>query len=657
MPFFRKNAFLIIFGACFFVFASNLFAQKPAEISYRDVTAKMKEIMQSHVSAKKMNEEIAKRSLDLFIDSLDPTKTYFLRDDVEKWIEPEDGLLHQIAKDFEKAKFSQFQAIFDQMKEAIIRRNILEQKIDNELLPQGVSAKEFKNMTWCKTNEDLVERLKRLRALQLDVASKMGKEAQDTALSRLKKRRLKVEEDYMNRDRVFNERMLCTLILKSISSSLDAHTTYFTPSEASQFLISVQQKLLGIGVQLRDDIDGFTIVKIVEGGPADKGKELKVKDKVIAINNEPVIGLDVGEVVELIRGQEGTQVVLRVIRELGDNSQKSQMLKDIPITRGEVVLQESRIESTIHPFADGVIAHIRLHAFYQDNDSSSSADLAKALAEIQKNHKISGIILDLRYNAGGMLSQAVSVAGLFLQKGVIVSIKDETGQIHPLRDLDTQMCWNGPLIVLINRASASAAEIVTGALQDYGRAIIVGDDHTYGKGTFQTFTLTSDSASGIDPRGEYKVTRGCYYTASGKSPQLVGVKSDVVVPSGLETLEVGEMFAKYPLENDAIESAFDDNLADVPLLQRDKLARLYLTDHQEIEKRYTSLLPILAGNSKWRQSDDKAYKQFLEAVKNDESELFDTERGENRADFQLYEALNVVKDLIILSQEEVRSAA
>ena len=233
-----------------------------------------------------------------------------------------------------------------------------------------------------------------------------------------------------------------------------------------------------------------------------------------------------------------------------------------------MVLKETRYETNYEPFGDGVIAYLRLYSFYQDPDSSSSSDLAKEIKKLKDSHKIKGIILDLRYNSGGMLSQAVEVTGLFITKGIIVSIKDDAGNVQHLRELDGKTAWDGPLMVLINRASASASEIVAQTLQDYGRALVVGDDHSYGKGSFQTFTLSSAKNGSVNPQGEYKVTRGRYYTVSGKSPQLHGVISDVLVPGPFSEMEIGEQYAKYPLEGDQIKENFNDDLSDIPFLSK-----------------------------------------------------------------------------------------
>lgn len=626
---------------------------KPAEIDEHGVTLKMQEIMKAHVSYKKVTPTIAKRALENFIDTLDPTKTYFLEEDVEKWLDADDKELERVAKDFEDSRFPAFQDIFEKMRQAVARRDKIEKQIDKEALPTDVSANEFKDMHFCKTMDELYNRIKRLRALQIGAAAKISKDAEKLALQRLQKKREQVDEEFSGKNQKLLTQVLCTYILKAFSSSLDAHTNYFTPQEASQFLISVQQKLLGIGVQLRDDVDGFSVVKIIEGGPADREKELKVKDKIIAVNGEPVIGLDVIEVVDRIRGQDGTDVTLRVVRDVGEDGKKLQQLKDIRIKRGEVVLKESRLDYEAQPFADGAIAYFHLHAFYQDAETSSAEDIQKAFDEMKQKYKIYGVVLDLRFNPGGILSQAVSVTGLFIDKGVVVSIKDENGVVHHLRNLESKKMWDGPLVVLTNRASASAAEIVPQTLQDYGRALIVGDDHSYGKGSFQTFTLTGTNINSIDPEGEYKVTRGCYYTVSGKTPQLVGVKSNIEVPSGLETMDIGEMYAKYPLENDSIPPSFLDTFDDVPLFQREKIRYLYKTDLQKIETKYLVPLALLRKNSLVRQKENKAYQRFLNLVNGKkESDAEEFELVEKYPDFQLSETMNIMKDYIILLEKE-----
>jgi len=638
--------FILFFLA---VLLQNIASAKPAEINQYDVTYKMQEIMRGHATYKTMSPVLAKRSLDNFIALLDPYKTYFLEGEIDRWLRPSDALLNQITKDFEYSKFPQYEEIFNLMQPAIERRNRFEERIKTENLPKDVQAKEFKDLTWCKTDDELYTRLARMRSLQASAAEKMDPEFRTLALQRLQKVRLKYEEDILTKDKKLRSQLFCTDLLKAMASSLDAHTLYFTPGEASQFLTSVQQRLSGIGVQLRDDVDGFTVTSIIEGGPADQTKELKLKDKIIAVDHEPVLGLDGTEVVERIRGKDGSEVVLTVLRDTSVGDKKQQEKKDVTLERGEVIIKEGRLQQSVEPFGDGVIATLTLHSFYQDLESSSSQDLAKAFNSIAKENKVRGVILDLRMNPGGLLPQAVDVVGLFIKKGIVASIKDENGNVQHIRDIDSNRIWDGPLIVLVDRLSASAAEIVAQALQDYGRALVIGDDHTYGKGSFQTFTLTTQGNGAVDPHGEYKVTRGRYYTVSGKTPQLVGVQSDIVVPGELSFMEVGEEYAKYPLENDSIPPNFEDTLSDVPFFQRERIRRLYQFDTQEPITKYKGFTEQLRRNSAQRISNDKLFQNFIENMKHIDNGI---QEPMINVDFQMQEALNVMKDLIWLIQME-----
>ena len=314
------------------------------------------------------------------------------------------------------------------------------------------------------------------------------------------------------------------------------------------------------------------------------------------------------------------------------------------------MIQEARLETKTYPFGDGVIGHISLHAFYQDPVHSSAADISEAIADIKRNSKLKGLVLDLRNNAGGFLPQAVAVTGLFITKGIVVSIKDNTGQIEHLRNIDDQMAYDGPMIVLTSKASASAAEIVAQTLQDYGRALVVGDEHTYGKGSFQTFSYDPNRSEGVNPKGEFKVTRGCYYTVSGKSPQLVGVKADVVVPSTIASLDIGESLAKYPLLNDSIEPNFDDKLLDIPFKQREQISWLYRLNLQTKIDTYTKHLDTIRKNSASRIEKDAIYQQLMAEMKK-EDENIEPKFVEvvAKVDPQLQESIRVLQDLIVLN--------
>ncbi len=638
----------------FFLFCACAIQAKQPDLTPEILTKKMKEIMKAHASYKEMSPVIAERSLTNFIEELDPTKTYFIETDIDPWIHPSDHILSHVLEDYDQNKFTIYNDIYQKMLEAIARRKHLDNIVKEAELPKHVNAEEFKKLEWAKDEQELIQRLIKVRALQLEAANKLNNEdLKEKSLLRIEKRRAKYEEDLESKDPAKHDPLFYSKVLKALASSLDAHTAYFTPEEASQFMINVQQRLFGIGAQLRDDINGFTVVKIVEGGPAAKSKLLKLKDKIIAVNGEPVVGMDIVDAVELIRGEENSVVTLRVIREVEDKSGKHEETLEVPLVRGEVVLKESRYEASYEPYGDGIIAYLKLFSFYQDPESSSASDLTKELQKLKEGHKVKGVILDLRNNSGGLLTQAVEVAGLFITKGIVVAIKNENGEIQYLRDIDGKTIWNGPLIVLINRASASASEIVAQTLQDYGRALIVGDDHSFGKGSFQTFTLSS-STGNVNPEGEYKVTRGRYYTVSGKTPQLIGVQSDIEVPGLLIDSEVGEKYAKYPLESDSIKANFEDDLSDIPRSQRDKISALYRFNLQKRLNTYQEYLDMLKKNSSHRVDMDINYQNFLAELKKKDKDIFEEESeskyGQN--DLQLIEAYNIMQDLLFLMNME-----
>lgn len=644
---FRKVLILPILA----LFTSLTLEAKAPQLTPAIVDSKSKEIMKAHASQKELTPTLVNRVFISYIETLDPTKTYFIKEDIAQWIEPSDALTNRVLNEMKNRDYSEFEKINSAMVKAIERRRLLETEIQSDELPKNVSVEEFKDLPWTTNKEELKERLKRIAGLQVETAAKLSEEFRDKSLQRIKKRQAKYEEDILNQDPTEQRNFTLTHVLKAIASSLDSHTTYFTPEEAKQFMINVQQRLFGIGAQLRDDLNGFTIVKIVEGGPASNGKKLKIKDRIIAVDGEPVVGMDIIDAVELIRGPENTPVILTVIRETEvEDKPPIEEKIDITITRGEVVLTETRYESTYEPFGDGVIAYLRLYSFYQDPESSSASDLQKALDQIKEEQNVRGVILDLRYNSGGMLSQAVNVAGLFITKGIVVSIKDDKGNVQHLRDLDGKTVWNGPLVVLINRASASASEIVAGTLQDYGRAIIVGDDHSYGKGSFQTFTLNNSPGTEVNPEGEYKVTRGRYYTVAGRTPQLTGVESDIIVPGPLSEIDIGEQYTKFPLENDQIKENFEDDLSDIPLLQRERVRRLYHFNLQPKLHLYDSYIAKLKSNSQYRIENNKNYQTFLKELGKKDIVEGQGEEQFGQNDLQLTEANNILKDLILLMQ-------
>ena len=238
-------------------FATLLEAKLPI-LDGQKTTKKIDEILAGHANQKKITPELMKRIYVNFIEELDPNKSYFIRSDIERWLNPTDEQLQQSIQEYKEGNFSTFFEIRDEMVQAIEKRKKFEKKLDYEQLPKKVNPKEFKDLDWVDNDEQLFDRLEKIRALQTDAAKKLDDDVKEKALQRLQKYRSKNEEEIANTNKDHERNFVLSKVLKATATSLDSHTAYFTPDEATQFLINVEQRLFGIGAQLRDDINGFT---------------------------------------------------------------------------------------------------------------------------------------------------------------------------------------------------------------------------------------------------------------------------------------------------------------------------------------------------------------------------------------------------------------
>jgi carboxyl-terminal processing protease len=367
------------------------------------------------------------------------------------------------------------------------------------------------------------------------------------------------------------------LYLDSLAHSYDPHSNYFGKSELDSFSISMNLTLFGIGATLQSE-DGYTVIRnVVPGSPAEKSKQIKVGDKIVAVAQGDdgewvdVVDEKLKRVVEQIRGTKGTRVRLTTIPAGGDDSAR----KVVSLVRDEVKLEDSEAKAKIVelPTSAGKtqrVGVIDLPSFYASfpvgvagqgtRKKSTTADVSKLIRKLQAE-KVEGIILDLRRNGGGSLEEAVNLTGLFIKSGPVVQVKEFNGRVVQDDDEDPSVLYDGPLMVLTSRFSASASEIVAGALQDYGRAVVVGDVNTHGKGTVQTIQelgmILPDSP--VHP-GAVKLTIRKFYRASGESTQLKGVVPDVILPGVNNLLETGESSLTNALPWDTIASAEFDRL-------------------------------------------------------------------------------------------------
>ncbi|MEY4691010.1 MAG: hypothetical protein RIT19_1335 [Verrucomicrobiota bacterium] len=399
--------------------------------------------------------------------------------------------------------------------------------------------------------------------------------------------------------------------LDALAHSYDPHTNYFGPREEEAFSMSMTLSFVGIGAVLTSE-DGYaTITEIKPGSPAEKSKSLKAGDKIVAVAQDrqpPVDVIDekLQKVVEQIRGPKGSKVTLTYIPSGSDLSTR----KTITIVRDTIPLEEQEAKAKLVLLPNGAgktnrIGIIDLPAFYSGAiggngaTKSPTADVAKLLRKLMAEH-VDGVVLDLRRNGGGSLEECVSLTGLFIKTGPVVQVVNSLGHQRILEDEDSVVLYDGPLVVLTSRLSASASEILAGALQDYGRAVVVGDSSTHGKGTVQNLQSLEPFYRGAGKPGQVKVTISKFFRPSGSSTQLKGVVPDVVLPSINNFADIGES---------ALSNALPWNT--IPAVRFDKLDRV------------TRALPELQRRSADRVSKDRDYAYIGEDIERYRKQLAD----------------------------------
>lgn len=634
------------------------FSSEGALLTHADIQPAMEELFEYHIDQKEITSTLLARSLALYIDQFDPSYAYLLHAEVAPYIHPTTQTLYQMMQEYQSEHYTTFFTLHDTIRSSIMRarnwRTAWEKDPVRLVQEAKCAMKDFdKNKkTYPLTLGELEKRHKarfvRLIAFHIEELSSdsyIGRE--DKLIALCEKQVSLMENDYLGvneegkpRSQKEQEHGVILHTLKALAQSLDPHTSYFSPDEAYAMKVQLEKGMCGIGVVLKEGIDGVTIQQLIKGGPAAQCGRLLAGDTICEVDGQKVEGFSFQRVLELMRGKEGTITTLGVIR----NSSNSFQFLRVELIRSKIILEDKRVDVEVEPFADGVIGKITLHSFYEgDNDISSEHDLRVAIDELRALGPLYGVVLDMRENSGGFLSQAVKVGGLFISSGVVVISRYSDGDVRYYRSLEGSRFYDGPLVILVSKGSASAAEIVAAALQDYGVALIVGDEQTYGKGTIQHQTLTSGGSESL-----FKVTIGKYYTVSGKSTQISGVKSDILVPTSYHFEELGEKCHDYALPCDYIDPAFDDPLSDIDPIARRWFQRFYLPTLQPQEKRWTTLLPILRANSQKRLEQNFNFQLFLKEVHDSLPNKTTLDYGQN--DLQMEECVNLIKDMVILSQ-------
>jgi carboxyl-terminal processing protease len=516
---------------------------------------------------------VSTRMFDEYLDALDPLHLFFLQSDVasfESYRTKLDSMLLQTGDTTPAiqifARFRErFNAQIDYINELLKNEKFTftdnsSYEFDRKTAPRPKDLDEARQM-W----RDRI----RYEYLQEKLNNKKPDEIVKTLTSRYSRLAHAIRE-YDTDDTL-------EIYLTSLAHAYDPHSDYLGKSSLANFGIQMKLSFFGIGALLEQDEDYVKIAELTPGGPAIKSGKLKAGDRIVAVgqaNQAPVdtSGMKINNVVDMIRGPKGTQVKL-IINPV-DATDRS-VRKTVVLTRDQVKLEEQEAKAKLIEMPDSKgqpmrIGVIELPSFYADVDSkdqvqkSTTNDVAKLLQKL-KQEKVTGVILDLRNNGGGYLSEAISLTGLFIKKGPVVQVKNSDGSVKVDSDKDPSVAYDGPLVVLTNRLSASASEIAAGALQDYGRALIVGDTSTFGKGTVQAVVqlgpiLEQNNLSTKADPGALKLTIQKFYRASGASTQLKGVIPDVILPSMDDAIKVGEKTLEYPLPYDTIDSANYDKL-------------------------------------------------------------------------------------------------
>lgn len=625
-----------------------------------------------HLSKHQVDDEMSQRAFKAFFKSLDPLKLYFTAADIAQFSAEEKNLDDMIQKGDVSFGFAVYQRYLQRVDERLkTALTLLDQQhdftVDEEFVTDG------KKIEWAKNDAEIVDRWRRRVKYDLLV-----QKADKIDLAEAKVKLGRRYNSFAKRMHQLGNDDLVEIFLTSMTMAFDPHTTYMSASTVDNFEIQMRLNLDGIGAALQYD-DGYTKVsKIMPGGPAEKDGRLKADDRITAVAQgksddfTDVVDMNLNDVVKLIRGQPGTVVRLKVMP--GGKGES----KIYDITRDKIKLTDSEARSEIfeagqkpngQPYKVGVI---NLPSFYMDmegaragneNYKSTTRDVKKLLDEF-KAKGVDVVMMDLRKNGGGSLPEAISLTGLFVDTGPIVQVKDSAGQIQHYDDLDRGVAWSGPLVVLCSKFSASASEIFAGAIQDYGRGIIIGDKTTHGKGTVQSLLDLGQRffRTANPPKfGSLKITMQQFYRPNGDSTQNQGVISDIELPSITTHLDVGESDLDFALPFDQVPAVpiRKDNLVDAKTVEELKAAsreRIAKSEEFAKELRKIDKYESIKKNKTTNLNEEKfmAERKELNSEKEEEKELEelnDPNAPVVKRDYYFNEAMAIAIDYLRISNK------
>lgn len=634
----RNYKFIIPLVMVISFFGIKVYSQNDTEKDKILVALIRDALTNAHYNPQKIDDNFSEAIYNNYIEALDPTKRFFTQQDIKLFskfkleiddqIKSEDNTFYSIVtkqfmKRIKETKLFYEDLLvnsFDFDKEETFN---LDFKNADFPLNNKARKKRWRKQLKLNTLGRLYDKIEIENDIKKDSATYIVKSMKDLeTVSR--EEVVKNMGDYYERMEELNNEDWFSFYINSITETFDPHTTYFSPKLKKKFDISMSGKLEGIGARLQKK-DGYTkVVQLISGGPAWKKGELEVGDLIVKVaqgDGEPVdiVGMRLDDAIEFIKGKKGSEVRLTLKKIDGS-------IEIISIVRDVVELDETFAKSSTVEFDNKTYGVINLPQFYIDfsekNYRDSASDMKIQIEELKKDN-VEGLLIDLRNNGGGSLKTAIEIAGLFIEKGPVVQVKYKDAKPRIDRDRDSRIQWNGPLVVLVNELSASASEIFAAAMQDYNRAIIIGSNQTFGKGTVQNVLGLNQFFRYKDDLGALKMTIQKFYRINGGSTQLKGVSSDIAIPDRYTYMEIGERDEKNPLEWDQIEPVnyktldFYENFDDVV-----QNSRIRVMDNPHFK--------LINENAKWlkKSSDDKlaflSYNKFKEDIDkhNKEAEKF-----------------------------------
>ena len=616
-----KNLFtpLIAFIMCL---ASCSFVSKDFDASDKDsliIQLITYVLDQAHYLDKDINDDFSEKVFDTFLENLDPYKRYFYASDIYEFSKYK----HSIDDAFKNPNLD----FFDLVHERYSSRMLESEKIFNDILskPFDFSKDEicecdFDVLDYVQTKDELYDRWRKLLKIYVienyhnEIEDDLRKQEEDPFL-KLRKLDLieKETRDALNETMNQNFRFISeemqrsdwfSVYINSFVSQYDPNTSYLDPESKDRFDVDMSGNYAGIGARLQKKIDKVEITEVISGGPAWRDNILEKGDAILKVRQddeeEPVsiLNMRLSEAVKLIKGKKGTRVHLTIKKVDGS-------ISEVSVKRDIVLLEETYIKSSIVEKGNNNFGIINIPKFYIDFDNQSNRDAAKDLkTEIErlKEQGVQGLVIDLRNNGGGALKTVVDMAGMFIKNGPVVQVKYFDKEKQVLSDRDRSILWTGPLVILVNEGSASASEILAAAMQDYKRAIIIGGNQTWGKGTVQNVFPLNRMVRGNTngDLGALRYTTQKYYRINGGSVQLEGVKSDINVPYRYKYLDFGEKDSENPLQWDEIDqveyTTWDSNFNFNEAIRKSK--------KRMADNKY---LKLVDENAKWIKSvrDDK----------------------------------------------------